>query len=48
MEHVVYPVAWISSACAAIAGVYFTGSPWCVLIMILPAIVTAGEEKDNE
>lgn len=48
MEHLVYPVAWISSACAAIAVVYFTGSPWCIFVMILPALITLGRGGNNE
>lgn len=33
-----YCVIWFSSALAAIGVAYFTKSPWCVLIMILPAL----------
>lgn len=47
MEHLVYPVAWISSSCAAIAGVYFTGSAWCIFVMVLPALITSGRSNSD-
>lgn len=31
-----YAAAWVSTAAATIAGLYFTGLPWCLWAMIAP------------
>lgn len=34
-----YAAAWISTAAAVIAGVYFTGSEWCLWALLIPALI---------
>ena len=34
-----YEAAWISTAAAVIAGVYFTGSAWCLWALLLPVLI---------
>lgn len=36
---VYYSVAWICSAAVAISGMMLTSSPWCILVMLLPALI---------
>lgn len=48
-----YAMAWLSTAAACIAGMYFTHSAWCLWALILPACIkiTNGkesEDKDND
>lgn len=56
MIYLAYAAAWISTAVAVIAGMYFTHSAWCLLALILPACIKItykskddeeSEEKDN-
>lgn len=49
-----YAAAWISTAAAVIAGVYFTGSEWCLWALLIPALIKVessrkhGEETEDE
>lgn len=40
-------VAWIVTAVVAIEGLRATGSPWCIWVMLLPALVNWGRGKSN-
>lgn len=52
MVYLACSVAWIVSAIVAIEGLRATGSPWCIWVMLLPALVNWGKkeiktEEDN-
>lgn len=42
-----YAAAWISTAAAVIAGVYFTGSAWCLWALLLPAMIGVKNSQKN-
>lgn len=37
MAYLAYAIAWMSTAAAVVAGVYFTHSAWCLWAFLLPA-----------
>lgn len=39
MIYFAYAMAWISTSMAAIAGLYFTHNPWCLLVLLIPATI---------
>lgn len=39
MIYFAYAMAWISTAVATIAAMYFTHSPWCLLVFYFPASI---------
>ena len=39
MKYLAYSIAWMSAALVSIAGLRFTGSGWCVLVMLIPTLV---------
>lgn len=43
--------SWISCAAAAICGIYFTRSPWCLIVMVIPSLIkytrTTKDDKDS-
>lgn len=45
-----YAMAWLSTAMACIAGIYFTHSPWCLWVFLLPACIkiTSGKESEEK
>lgn len=43
-----YAAAWISTAAAVIAGMYFTESAWCLWALILPAVIKIERGKEND
>ena len=43
-----YSMAWLSTAIASIAGLYFTHSPWCLWVFIFPAYIGISETKDGK
>ena len=45
-----YAMAWISTSAAVIAGVYLTGSAWCLWALFIPAMirVTHKDGSDNK
>lgn len=43
-----YAMAWISTAAAAIAGMYFTRSAWCLWALLLPACIKMTTGKESE
>lgn len=43
-----YAAAWISTASAVIAGVYFTGSAWCLWALLLPAMIKVESTTRND
>lgn len=45
-----YASAWIATAAAVIAGIYLTGSAWCLWALFIPAMirVTHKDDKNNE
>jgi hypothetical protein len=48
MMWIAYAIAWASSAAAASLGTYLTGSPWCLLVMVLPALISISKDSDSE
>lgn len=53
MKYLAYSIAWMSAAIVSIAGLRFTGSGWCVLVMLIPTLVNFdsrdfGEEGENK
>lgn len=34
-----YAAAWISTSAAVIAGIYLTGSAWCLWALFIPAMI---------
>ena len=43
-----YAAAWISTAAAVIAGVYFTESAWCLWALLLPAMIKVERTTQND
>lgn len=48
----IYAVAWVSCMIAVCVGIYFTKSPWCLLVMMLPCFLSFNQtskdgKKDN-
>lgn len=44
-----YAMVWLSTALAAIAGMYFTHSAWCLWALILPACISIKKSgKDDK
>ena len=43
-----YASAWIATAAAVIAGIYLTGSAWCLWALFIPAMIGIIHTDDNE
>lgn len=43
-----YAMAWLSTALAAIAGMYFTHSAWCLWALLLPACISIKTDKNGK
>lgn len=43
-----YGTAWISTAAAAIAGIYFTHSPWCLWVFAFPVCIELQKNNSNK
>lgn len=43
-----YAVAWISTAAAVIFAVKYTGSAWCLVALMLPAMQKISIRNDEE
>lgn len=49
MVYLAYAAAWISTAAAVMAGMYFTHSPWCLWALLFPACISFPNHfKDDE
>lgn len=48
MAYIAYTMAWLATSAAAIAGMYFTHSAWCLWVFILPACIGIKSGKDDE
>lgn len=49
MIFLAYATAWISTAVAAIFGIYFTHSPWCLIAFAFPLGINLSHQyKDDE
>ena len=48
MIWIVYVAAWISTSAAAIAGMYLTGSAWCLWARLLPALYAVKNDRNDE
>lgn len=48
----IFVAAWICCMIATCVGIYFTKSPWCLLVMILPCFLsfnqTGGDKGDDK
>ena len=42
-----YTAAWISTAAAAIEGMYFTGAAWCLWALLIPAMIKINNGKEG-
>lgn len=44
-----YAAAWIATSSAVIAGIYLTGSAWCLWALLIPAMIriTRKDDKGN-
>ena len=40
-----YAAAWIATASAVIAGIYLTGSAWCLLALLIPLGISVNRNK---
>ena len=41
-------VAWIATAAAVAIGIYVTGSPWCLIAMLTPALTNKETKKKDD
>lgn len=48
MIWIVYVAAWISTSAAAIAGMYLTGSAWCLWALLLPVLYAVKNDRNDE
>lgn len=48
MVWIAYAMAWLSTSAAAIAGMYFTHSAWCLWVFILPACIEIKNRRDED
>lgn len=51
MMWLAYASAWIATSAAVIAGIYLTGSTWCLLALFIPAMIRVthkDDDKDND
>lgn len=48
MMWLTYASAWIATAAAVIAGIYLTGSAWCLWALFIPAMIGIIHTDDNE
>lgn len=53
MIWIAYAMAWLSTSAAAIAGMYFTHSAWCLWVFTMPACIEIknrwhGDEKKKK
>lgn len=42
-----YASAWIATAAAVIAGIYLTGSTWCLWALFIPAMIRITHKDDK-
>lgn len=42
-----YAAAWISTSAAVIAGIYLTGSAWCLWALFIPAMIRVTHKDDS-
>lgn len=42
-----YASAWIATAAAVIAGIYLTGSAWCLWALFIPAMIRVTHKDDD-
>lgn len=47
MMWLTYASAWIATSAAVIAGIYLTGSAWCLWALFIPAMIRV-THKDDE
>lgn len=47
MMWIAYACAWIATSAAIIAGIYLTGSAWCLWAFFIPAMIKVTHE-DNK
>lgn len=48
MIYFAYAMAWVSTAVATIAGMYFTHSAWCLWAFILPACIELTHKNKDD
>lgn len=48
MAYFAYATAWISTSVAAIAGMYFTKSAWCLWAFVLPACIKLTHKSEDK
>ncbi|BDZ81400.1 hypothetical protein Lac3_26090 [Claveliimonas bilis] len=48
MAYIAYAVAWISVSAAVIAGIYMTGSAWCLLAFLFVAFIKVKRRSDDD
>lgn len=46
MIYFAYACSWISCAAASIAGMYLTNSKLCLLVLLLPSMISINTGKD--
>lgn len=47
MMWVAYASAWVATAAAVIAGIYLTGSAWCLWALFIPLGITVNKMSDE-
>lgn len=45
---IAYGIMWISTATAAISGMYFTHSAWCLWVFVFPICVKLSSKNNDE
>ena len=43
-----YAPAWIATSAAVIAGIYLTGSAWCLWALLIPLGISVQSKKDTQ
>lgn len=43
-----YACAWLATAAAVIAGIYFTESAWCLWALLIPLGISVSTKKDTQ
>ena len=48
MMWLAYASAWIATSAAVIAGIYLTGSAWCLLALLIPLGISVHSNSNNK
>lgn len=48
MAYIAYAVAWFSVSVAVVAGIYMTGSAWCLWAFLFVAFIRVGRRSDDD